>query len=506
MIESTARRPVPVSVSVSVPVSDPRRRPSRGRRPAAVACGLAAALLAAVAPAGAGPPGPVESWRQLTVEPFGFGMFEPTISADGSRIAFRTSADLAGANADGSFEVFVADVTTGELVQVTDLPAGTAAFTPLITPDGERVIFRSAFDVTGGGQADTFELWEADLETGTFRQVTDNPPNTPVFEPRLSGDGRFVVFTSRIDPVGRNGDGSLEVFRLDVATGETIQISDNAVALAQHPDVSGDGSRIVWSDRGSYDGTNPEGGLEIWLWDEDAGISSVTRQPGSGLRTELPRIDGAGERVLFVSLFDFSGQGAIGNKLFLAELATGDVTLLTNPGNPGGGEDYPDGALSPDGAYAWFESGRDLVGANPDANRELFAYEIATATLLQVTDTTGGVSLIQLSDDATRRSIAIARDTGVVAYRSEQDLDPDVVNGPDGTNLDLFAGLPPGFVLPCGPADVDGSGAVGLEDLLAVLAGWGPARPGAAADVDGDGTVGLEDLLAVLGAFDAPCP
>jgi hypothetical protein len=52
--------------------------------------------------------------------------------------------------------------------------------------------------------------------------------------------------------------------------------------------------------------------------------------------------------------------------------------------------------------------------------------------------------------------------------------------------------------------DVDGSGDVDLDDLLAVLAAWGPC-PGCAADLDDDGVVGLDDLLAVLAAW-GPCP
>ena len=54
---------------------------------------------------------------------------------------------------------------------------------------------------------------------------------------------------------------------------------------------------------------------------------------------------------------------------------------------------------------------------------------------------------------------------------------------------------------PGDPADVDGDGIVGITDLLAVLAAWGPCNA-CPADVDGDGTVGITDLLAVLAAWD----
>ncbi len=54
---------------------------------------------------------------------------------------------------------------------------------------------------------------------------------------------------------------------------------------------------------------------------------------------------------------------------------------------------------------------------------------------------------------------------------------------------------------PGDPADVDGDGIVGITDLLAILAAWGPCNA-CPADVDGDGTVGITDLLAVLAAWD----
>ncbi|MBC8203303.1 MAG: VCBS repeat-containing protein [Planctomycetes bacterium] len=51
-------------------------------------------------------------------------------------------------------------------------------------------------------------------------------------------------------------------------------------------------------------------------------------------------------------------------------------------------------------------------------------------------------------------------------------------------------------------ADVDGSGSVDVDDLLALIAGWGSADP--ALDIDGSGTVDVDDLLILIGAW-GPC-
>ena len=57
----------------------------------------------------------------------------------------------------------------------------------------------------------------------------------------------------------------------------------------------------------------------------------------------------------------------------------------------------------------------------------------------------------------------------------------------------LLEELPP-------PGDVDGNGIVDVEDIVAVILGWGPCAGGNAcpADVTGDGQVGVDDLLLVI--------
>ncbi|MCH8164273.1 MAG: hypothetical protein IH889_01565 [Planctomycetes bacterium] len=50
-------------------------------------------------------------------------------------------------------------------------------------------------------------------------------------------------------------------------------------------------------------------------------------------------------------------------------------------------------------------------------------------------------------------------------------------------------------------ADLNGDGAVGILDLLGVLAAWGDATNNCLADLDIDGNVGILDLLTLLGSW-----
>jgi hypothetical protein len=55
------------------------------------------------------------------------------------------------------------------------------------------------------------------------------------------------------------------------------------------------------------------------------------------------------------------------------------------------------------------------------------------------------------------------------------------------------------MLMPSCPGDVDGDGAVNVDDVIIVLSSWG--QPGGLADVTSDGVVNIDDLLAVLIAW-----
>ncbi len=108
-----------------------------------------------------------------------------------------------------------------------------------------------------------------------------------------------------------------------------------------------------------------------------------------------------------------------------------------------------------------------------------------------------------------------AADNTAVPEGIVTDLDgnPRFVDDPD--TKDTGFGDPPiadmgayefQVVSPC-PWDLDGSGDVGVKDLLFLLGTWGPCpkKGDCPADFDNSGDVGVKDLLVLLGAW-GPCP
>lgn len=75
-------------------------------------------------------------------------------------------------------------------------------------------------------------------------------------------------------------------------------------------------------------------------------------------------------------------------------------------------------------------------------------------------------------------------------------VNPDYAGGLGRGRLDVASAL----AALVAPADVNGDGVIGLADLIAVLAAWGPCEA-CPADVDGDGEVSFADLTTVLAAW-----
>lgn len=131
----------------------------------------------------------------------------PALSEDATRMAFLSEADLTGRNPDGSEEVFVAERTgSPHFTQVTDTPSGPGAFPPSISEDGSWVAFSSSADMTGDNPDGSVEVF-LDYGSGII-QVTDSAHES--FAPSLSG--HEIAFVSDADLTGENPERNDEIF------------------------------------------------------------------------------------------------------------------------------------------------------------------------------------------------------------------------------------------------------------------------------------------------------
>ncbi|MCH7519629.1 MAG: IPTL-CTERM sorting domain-containing protein [Candidatus Dadabacteria bacterium] len=102
---------------------------------------------------------PMLGIQQITDETSGDSE-DSSINADGTRIAFRSDADINDGNPDGNFEIFIFDMTSGIFTQITDETTGDSRTTS-IDADGTRIAFRSDADINGGNPDGNQEIYLA---------------------------------------------------------------------------------------------------------------------------------------------------------------------------------------------------------------------------------------------------------------------------------------------------------------------------------------------------------
>lgn len=130
-------------------------------------------------------------------------------SDNGMWIAYHSPLDPFGANADNSREIFVVDIDGNGHAQLTDGLADSVE--PDISDDGSLVAFASRANLVAGGNADgTFEVFVANTDGTAMVQITSSADDSGTYTSgapgalEISGFGTYVFFGSDADHTGDN--------------------------------------------------------------------------------------------------------------------------------------------------------------------------------------------------------------------------------------------------------------------------------------------------------------
>ena len=120
--------------------------------------------------------------------------FQPTVSGDGDVVAFVTQATLSAEDSNTSWDVYV--VAPGAQPTLV-APGATYTDRPQLSDDGQFLLFRG----WGGRLGDTGGVQVAALASGAVttvpRDVSGSPVGGDTGFHSISGDGRFVAWTTR---------------------------------------------------------------------------------------------------------------------------------------------------------------------------------------------------------------------------------------------------------------------------------------------------------------------
>jgi Tol biopolymer transport system component len=226
--------------------------------------------------------------------------YHPSLSHDGRYCAFASELE----NQTGRIQLW--DVKEKKLV---DLPAlndsPNAQMSAALAGDGKLLAF-TAWNRPGASQR-----WDIFLYDVTAKKLLDLPNlNTQTHDermPALSGDGRFLAFTSN----AKGGVGLTDVYLYDRKESKFLALPEmNSKHMDVEPSLSADGQLIAFvSDR-----PGGSGGRDIYLYDRAAGkllplpgLNSTAHEQSPSLSPDgrflafvSERIGGEGERDLYL--------------------------------------------------------------------------------------------------------------------------------------------------------------------------------------------------------------
>ena len=289
---------------------------------------------------------PANSIKQLTFTEggsFDVNAF-PDMDSKADWVVWTSEADHVGTNADENAEVFLLELDTDSITQLTNSTGGSgnANRTATISDKGRWIAFDSTRDynsnpscrrpdgVTPCLNADNnSEVMVYNRETGALTQVTDTTGdgNDAQQYPRISSDGNYIVFQSSRDfsgplsggvtCVGTDGglcsnDGNGEIMLYDFELRQLTQVTNtidqagcNDRTSNERPEVSKKAKYIVWQSE-CEDQLNPtgcgacDGNDEVFLFEtKKEAISQVTISDGGW--TRAPRLSATGSYIAFDS-------------------------------------------------------------------------------------------------------------------------------------------------------------------------------------------------------------
>lgn len=414
----------------------------RARRVVAVGAGVALALVPAVA----GHAAPAGATVLVSQTPDGTqgdkNSNSPAITPDGRFVAFGSNAtNLVPGDTNGVYDLFVRDLKTGALDLISAAPDGSPAdggsYESRISADGRYVTFYSAAtNLVAGDDNSVDDVFFHDRQTGKTTRLPAGPEGA--LFPDISANGRFVVYSTRSALAPGDLDVLDDIYLWDRTTGEaSLLTGGNGVSF--EPRISGNGRWVTFkSNATDLTGDPVDGNYQVFLYDRSTATNTLVSkssagEPGTGASASANLSDN-GRYIAFTST---SGNLVPGDSngetdIFLHDRANGRTTVVSaGPGGvPADGASY-DPDVSADGRYVGFISfAQNLTGeALPSWDVHSYLHDRETGRNTAVSVPANGTG------SGGGWSASVSSGGRFVAFESDG---TDLVDGDDNGEGDVF--------------------------------------------------------------------
>ncbi|MBI5296272.1 MAG: S-layer homology domain-containing protein [Chloroflexi bacterium] len=322
----------------------------------------------------------------------------PSISGDGRYVAFNSTAgNLVDGDSNAASDIFVHDRLNGTTVLVSlDSSGGQGndhSFQPAISADGRYVAFNSlANNLVENDTNAALDVFVRDLQAGTTVRVSVDSngaqANNSVdsWKPAISGDGRFVAFSSDASNlVDGDANSSGDIFVRDLLGSTTVLVSKSSAGVqtnsfSYRPSISADGRYVAFASLATNLVSLPVNNTNAYVHDLSTGeteLVSADLNGDFGVGPSVPfSISADGRYVAFDSFsgalvpLDENGK----QDVFIRDLQTGHTLRISVDSNSGeaNGESFW-GAISADARLVSFTSlATDLVAGDTNGARDIF--------------------------------------------------------------------------------------------------------------------------------------
>lgn len=383
------------------------------------------------------------------------------VSADGQLIAFDSDAtNLVANDGNNNVDVFVRDRFTPGVELISRTPAGATAngesVFPEISTDGRYVAFEStATNLVAGDLSAIRDIFVRDRQTGAISIVSKSSLGAQgdghSFFPSISGDGRYVAFSSIAGNLVANDTNDVEdVFVHDRNTGATVRVSVSSLGVegdeaSWSPAISADGQWVAFSSAATTLVADDDNGkTDVYLHNlssqQTQRISVATGGAQANDDSEAPAVSTDGRFVVFQSrATNLDGGDSLQiADIFLYDRNGPSVTRITRAyDNTPLDKDCEVPDISADGSRIVFECEATVIIPNDNNGfLDIFMYDTVTAQATLISRASGAEGA---QGDLDSFDASISANGQVIAFSSEAfNLVPRDVNGRQDVFIHAF--------------------------------------------------------------------